>query len=47
MLDKGKNRLNEKVTNFRKYGISKQGKIIYVFTTENFDVTTKPVEYSK
>jgi len=38
-------RLNEKVTNFRKYGLSKQTKFLYVFTTENFDVTTRPVEY--
>lgn len=39
-------RLNEKITNFRKYGLSKQTKFLYVFTTENFDVTTRPVEYS-
>ena len=38
-------RLNERVTNFRKYGLSKQVKFLYVFTTENFDVTTRPVEY--
>ncbi|MCE5249413.1 replication-relaxation family protein [bacterium] len=38
-------RLNEKITNFRKYGLSKQTKFLYVFTTENFDVTTRPVEY--
>jgi len=38
-------RLNEKVTNFRKFGLSKQSKFLYVFTTENFDVTTRPVEY--
>ncbi|MBT4482285.1 MAG: hypothetical protein HOC71_01245 [Candidatus Latescibacteria bacterium] len=38
-------RLNEKVTNFRKHGLSKQAKFLYVFTTENFDVTTRPVEY--
>ena len=38
-------RLNEKIKNFRKYGLSKQTKFLYVFTTENFDVTTKPVEY--
>ena len=40
-------RLNEKITNFRKYGLSKQTKFLYVFTTENFDVTTRPVEYSE
>ena len=39
-------RLNEKITNFRKYGLSKQTKFLYVFTTENFDVTMRPVEYS-
>ncbi len=38
-------RLNEKITSFRKYGLSKQTKFLYVFTTENFDVTTRPVEY--
>lgn len=38
-------RLNEKVTNFRKYGLSKQTKFLYIFTTENFDVTNRPVEY--
>lgn len=38
-------RLNEKLTNFRKYGLSKQTKFLYVFTTENFDVTKRPVEY--
>ena len=38
-------RLNEKITNFRKYGLSKQTKFLYVFTSENFDVTTRPVEY--
>jgi len=38
-------RLNEKITNFRKYGLSKQAKFLYVFTTENFDVTKRPVEY--
>ncbi len=40
-------RLNEKVTSFRKYGLSKQTKFLYVFTTENFDVTKRPVEYSE
>ena len=40
-------RLNEKITNFRKYGLSKQTKFLYVFTTENFDVTTRPVEYGE
>ena len=40
-------RLNEKITNFRKFGLSKQTKFLYVFTTENFDVTTRPVEYSE
>ena len=39
--------MNEKITNFRKYGLSKQTKFLYVFTTENFDVTTRPVEYSE
>ena len=39
--------MNEKITNFRKYGPSKQTKFLYVFTTENFDVTTRPVEYSE
>ncbi len=39
--------LNEKITNFKKYGLSKQAKFLYVFTSENFDVTTRPVEYSK
>lgn len=38
-------RLNEKITNFRKYGLSKQTKFLYVFTSENFEVTTRPVEY--
>ena len=37
--------MNEKITDFRKYGLSKQIKFLYVFTTENFDVTTRPVEY--
>ena len=40
-------RLNEKIKDFRKYGLSKQAKFLYVFTTENFDVTTRPVEYSE
>ena len=40
-------RLNEKIGNFRKYGLSKQTKFLYVFTTENFNVTTRPVEYSE
>jgi len=40
-------RLNKKITNFRKYGLSKQTKFLYVFTTENFDVTTRPVEYQE
>ena len=40
-------RLNGKVINFRKYRLSKQTKFLYVFTTENFDVTTRPVEYSE
>ncbi len=40
-------RLNEKITNFRKYGLSKQTKFLYVFTTEHFDVTTRPVEYGE
>ena len=40
-------RLNKKVSNFRKYGLYKQTKFLYVFTTENFDVTTRPVEYSE
>lgn len=40
-------RLNEKITNLRKYGLSKQAKFLYVFTIENFDVTTRPVEYSE
>ena len=39
--------MNDKVTNFRKYGLSKQAKFLYVFTTENFDITTRPVEYSE
>ena len=39
--------MNEKITNFRKYGLSKQAKFLYVFTTENFDVTKRPVEYSE
>ncbi|MCE5249402.1 replication-relaxation family protein [bacterium] len=38
-------RVSEKVKNFRKFGLSKQTKILYVFTTENFDVTKRPVEY--
>jgi len=38
-------RLNEKIKNFRKYGLSKQAKFLYVFTTENFDVTKRPVEF--
>ena len=29
------------------YGLSKQAKFLYLFTTENFDVTTRPVEYSE
>ena len=40
-------RLNEKITNFRKYGLSKQTKFLYMLKTENFDVTTRPVEYSE
>ena len=40
-------RLSEKIKNFRKFGLSKQTKFLYVFTTENFDVTTRPVEYSE
>jgi hypothetical protein len=36
---------NEKIKNFRKYGLSKQTKFLYVFTSENFDVTKRPVEY--
>jgi hypothetical protein len=44
---RGKIRLNEKVKNFLKYGLSKHTKFLYVFTTENFDVTTRPVEYSE
>lgn len=39
-------RLNEKIKDFPKYGLSKQTKFLYVFTSENFDVTTRPVEYS-
>ena len=38
-------RLNEKITNFRKFGLSKQTKFLYVFTSENYDVTKRPVEY--
>jgi len=38
-------RLSEKIKNFRKYGLSRQTKFLYVFTSENFDVTTRPVEY--
>ncbi len=38
-------RLNEKIKNFRKFGLSKQTKFLYVFTSENFDVTKRPVEY--
>jgi len=37
--------LNEKITNFRKYGLSIQAKFLYIFTTENFDVKMRPVEY--
>ncbi|MDP2983465.1 MAG: hypothetical protein Q8O92_09060 [Candidatus Latescibacter sp.] len=40
-------RLNEKIKNFRKYGLSKQTKFLYIFTTEIFDVTKRPVEYSE
>ncbi len=40
-------RMNEKIKNFRKFGLSKQTKFLYVFTTENFDVTKRPVEYSE
>ncbi len=40
-------RLNEKIKNFRKYGLSKQTKFLYVFTSENFDVSTRPVEYNE
>ena len=39
--------MNEKITNFRIYRLSKQARFLYVFTTENFDVTTRPVEYPK
>ena len=39
--------MNEKIRNFRKYGLSKQTKFLYVFTTDNFDVTTRPVEYGE
>jgi hypothetical protein len=38
-------RMNEKITNFKKFGLSKQTKFLYVFTSENFDVTKRPVEY--
>jgi len=38
-------RANEKIGNFRKYGLSKKTKFLYVFTTEHFDVTKRPVEY--
>ena len=38
-------RVSERVKNFRKFGLSKQTKFLYVFTTENFDVTIRPVEY--
>ena len=44
---KEKIRLNEKITNFRKYRLSKQAKFLSVFTTENFNVTTRPVEYNE
>jgi len=37
--------LNEKVTNFREFGLSKQAKFMYVFTTENSYVMIRPVEY--
>ena len=40
-------RVNDKITNFRKYGLSKQTKFLFVFTSENFDVTTRPVEYGE
>ena len=40
-------RLNEKITSFMKYGLSKQIKFLYVFTTENFDVTTRSVAYGE
>ena len=40
-------RLNEKMKSFRKYGLSKQTKFLYIFTTENFDVTKRPVEYTE
>ena len=40
-------RVNEKVTNFRKFGLSKQTKFLYAFTPENFDVTMRPVEYNE
>jgi hypothetical protein len=36
---------NEKIENFRKYGLPKHTKFLYVFTTENFDVTNRPVKY--
>lgn len=39
--------LNEKIRNFRIYGLSKQTKFLYVFTTVNFDVTTRPSDYLK
>jgi len=40
-------RMNKKIKNFRKFGLSRQTKFLYVFTTENFDVTKRPVEYSE
>ncbi len=40
-------RMNEKIKNFWKYGLSKKTKFLYVFTNENFDVTKRPVEYSE
>ncbi len=40
-------RLNEKIKDFRKFGLSRHAKFLYVFTIENFDVTTRSVEYSE
>ena len=40
-------RLNEKITNFRYFGLLSQAKFLYFFIMGNFGVTTRPVEYGK
>lgn len=38
-------KINEKIKNFKKFGLSDKTKFLYVYTYEHFDVTKRPVEY--